>query len=42
MRVFAPYWDYESDSGDDLALVSGAFYVAGVSDARLLLLKYAR
>ncbi len=42
VRLFAPYWDYEFDSGDDLALDSGAFYVGGVSDARLLLLKYAR
>ena len=42
VRLFAPYWDVELDSGDDLALVPGAFYVGGVMDARLLLLKYER
>jgi len=42
VRLFAPYWDVELDSGDDLALVPGAFYVGGVMDGRLLLLKYER
>ena len=42
VRLFAKYWDVELDSGDDLALVPGAFYVGGVMDGRLLLLKYER
>lgn len=42
LAVFAPFWDGGSDTGDDLALGSGAYYVAGTSSGKLLLLKYAR
>ena len=36
----SPTW--QNDFGHDIALLSDSFYVGGVSDGRLLLVKYDR